>query len=519
MAVTSRVRYRPQGAVLSRFGQSTKVVQIIRGPLGSGKTKGVVFKIFKLLCEQRPDVNGVRKSRVAAIRNTYPDLQSTTIREFKECVSPAMGTLKNGHPPVFKFYFDLPDGTTVDAEVDFLALDRPEDVRKLRGTQYTFAWLNEVKELPKAVLDMILGRIDRFPTPGFSTWVGVLSDTNAWDEDHWLADLEEESVQGHLDGYEFFTQPGAVLQCDSDYPGCVKSMNGTYWRVNEAAENLVVLRKDYYQRQIAGKKDDWIKVNLGNQIGLAIDGKAVHPEYMESVHRAEKNIKCRRGSVVFVGLDFGLSPAAVFWQQDPSGRWHGIDEIVFEDGDAVALANAIKRKVAELREEAGVSPADTESLKFVFRGDPSGDSRAGTDSQSVFQLLRLHGVPAMPASTNDPAFRRDALTRPLTRMVNGGPGILISPRCKTLRKGLAGGFQYRRVQVKGMERFQDKPDKNSYSHVVEAGEYGLMDAGEHSIANVQSVGAMKMPNHPVSARLAAAQGRQPTGPSWNVFDA
>ena len=512
----ARVKYRPQGDVLCAFGQCTAAVQMIRGPLGSGKTKAVVFKIIKLLSEQRADVNGIRKSRIVAIRNTYSDLSTTTIREFKECVSSAMGSFKNSKPPLFTFDYELADGTRVEAEIDFLALDRPEDVRKLRGTQYTFAWMNEVKELPKAVLDMALGRIDRYPTPGFSKWVGIIGDSNAWDEDHWLATLEEEKIQGHLPDYEFFTQPGAVIKTDNpDHPGAVKSLNGTYWYVNVAAENLVVLRKGYYQRQIAGKKDDWISVNLANELGLALDGKAVHPEYQESVHRAEKNLKAIIGIPVHVGMDFGLTPAAVFWQRAPTGRWHAIDEIVFEDGDAVRLADAIKLKAAELRNEARIDPNDEGALKFIFRGDPAGDDRAGTDSQTVFQTLRLNGVPALPASTNDPAIRRDALTRPLTRMVNGGPGLLVSPRCKILRKGLAGGFQYKRVQVKGDERFMNKPDKNFFSHVVEAAEYALMDAGEHTIVDATAIGTMKMPNRPVQPMPAPGQV---SGPGWNVFD-
>ena len=515
MAV-GRVKYRPQGDVLCAFGLCKSDVQIIRGPLGSGKTKAAVFKIIKLMAEQRPDANGVRKSRGVAIRNTYSDLATTTIREFKECVSPAMGTFKNSKPPVYQFNFQLADDTIVEAEIDFLALDRPEDVKKLRGTQYTWAWMNEIKELPKAILDMALGRIDRYPTPGFSTWVGIIGDSNAWDEDHWLATLEEEKIQGHLANYEFFTQPGAVIKTTNpDRPGAVKSLGGTYWYVNTAAENLVVLRKNYYQRQIAGKKDDWILVNLANELGLALDGKAVHPEYQESVHRAEKNLKAIIGIPIHVGMDFGLTPAALFWQRSPAGVWHALDEIVFEDGDAVALADAIKLKCAFLREEARIHPEDEDSLRFIFHGDPAGDERAGTDSQTVFQVMRLNGVPALAASTNDPALRRDALHRPLTRMVNGGPGMKVSPRCKIFRKGMAGAFQYKRVQVKGDERFQNKPDKNFFSHVVEAAEYGLMNAGEHSVTDATALGVMKMPNHPVTPHGPA---RQPTGPSWNVFN-
>lgn len=514
MSAVSNVKYRPQGEVLCQFGLSTADVQIIRGPLGSGKTKGVVFKIIKLLCEQHPDENGVRKSRVAAIRNTYPDLQTTTIREFKECVSPAMGQFRNGHPPTFTFYFNLPDGTVVDAEVDFLALDRAEDVRKLRGTQYTFAWLNETKELAKAVLDMTLGRIDRYPQPGFSKWVGILGDTNAWDEDHWCAELEQQFLEGALSGYEFFTQPGAVMRVDSDFPNAAQSQQGTYWGVNLNAENLSVLKPDYYQRQIAGKKDDWIKVNLANEIGLAIDGKPVHPDYQESTHRAKEILRPLLGIPIVVGMDFGLTPAAVFLQKTPMGRWHALDEIVFEDGDAVKLADEIKVKIAELRKDAKDEDAP---LQFSFVGDPSGETGGQADSsQNVYKVLRLNGIPARPATTNDPGIRRRALTRPLTRMVAGGPGILFSAKCKFLRKALAGGFCYRRVKVAGDERYKDVPDKNFFSHVAEACEYGLMDSGEHSVVDASDIpGVGRMPKGTI------IQPRLPTGQpgtQWNVFD-
>jgi ABC-type ATPase involved in cell division len=49
----TNVKYRPQGEQLSRFGLSTAEFQFIRGPLGSGKTKATVFKIVKLLAEQK----------------------------------------------------------------------------------------------------------------------------------------------------------------------------------------------------------------------------------------------------------------------------------------------------------------------------------------------------------------------------------------------------------------------------------------------------------------------------------
>lgn len=476
MSAEARVRYRPQGAVLAEYLKASDFVQTIRGPLGSGKTIGTASKILKLICDQRATQAKVRKSRWACIRNTYPDLKNTTIRDFRSVVPETAGRFTMGVPPEFKLDFDLPDDTRVQAEVLFLALDRPDDVRKLRGMQLTGAWMNEGKEMPKAILDMITGRVDRYPFPGMSSWVGVLIDTNAWDDDHWLEDLDRLRLEGKLPGYAFFVQPPAVLK-----------INGQ-WTVNPEAENLKVLKTDYYQRQIAGKREDWIRVNLANEIGISYDGKPVHPEYQESVHVAKDLLRPSPG-LVYVGMDFGLMPAATFWQKQANGQWWGLEEIVTPSDKsmgAVGLADAIKTREAEMN-------ARCPGLTFIHRGDPAGNRGAETDERTVFQVLRANGVPALPASTNDPATRRDALDRPLTRMVNGKPGLLVSPLMKKFRRGMAGGFCYKRVEVTGQERFRDVPDKNEFSHVVEAGEYALMDAGEHSVMNAATAKNFQKP--------------------------
>ena len=93
--------------------------------------------------------------------------------------------------------------------------------------------------------------------------------------------------------------------------------------------------------------------------------------------------------------------------------------------------------------------------------------------------MNAQNLPAYPAETNDPEIRRNMIVKRLiTNTMAGEPGLIIGPKCKMFRKGMAGGFKYRRVQVSGADRYTDKPDKNIYSHVCEAGEYGLMGAGE-----------------------------------------
>lgn len=449
-------RYKPQGRTLERFHQSPAAVRFIRGPLGSGKTNACIAEAFMRICRQEPNQYGMRRSRVAITRNTYPDLEETTIRDWLEVVPERLGKMVRGHPPEHQLRFALPDGTKVHADAVFIALDRPDHVKKLRGFQATFGWMNEAKEMPRAVFDMLDARVGRYPrkADGGATFAGVIGDYNAPDTDHWLYTLEQMAAAGELPDYEFFAQPGGVLR------------DGEGWRVNERAENIHNLPDNYYQRLIQGRDADWIRVNLANEFGAVYDGKPVHPDYSTQLH--EGSVEVRRGRPAVVGMDFGLTPAAVFLQEQEFGRWIAFDEIVLEDADAADLAGEIKRRMA-----------DYPGLQWDFIGDPAGDERSqGDREQTVFRVLRANGIPARPAPTNDPVARRGAMAGVLKRLRGGKPCLTVGPKCAVLRKGMAGGFQYKRVQVGGSERYRDKPDKNRFSHVVEAAEYGLLGSGE-----------------------------------------
>jgi hypothetical protein len=479
-----KLSFQPTGAVSQEFFDGIEWCQILRGPLAAGKTYLCAAKVFWLMCNQRPTQEGVRKSRWLCMRNTDADLRNTTIRDFRAVIPEGAGRLTMGAPPEYKLDFYLPDGTHVVAEVIFVACDRPDDVRKLRGMNLTGVWFNEMKELEKPIVDMALGRTDRYPVQGYSNWAGGFGDTNAWDHNHWLQDLWKEKVAGRLPNFGFYTMPGAVLKVDGK------------WVVNPLRENRrsperpMLLGDEYYEKQIEGKREDWIRVNLANEIGFSFGGKAVHPDYQESIHVAKDLLRPVPG-IVYVGMDFGLSPAAGFFQRQANGQQWGLEEVVCQDMGAVRFADALKAKTAQMK-------ALTAGLTFVFRGDPSGDQRVGTDEQTVFQALRANGISALPCSTNDPQLRRDALDRPLTRMVDGKPGLLVSPSMIVFREGMAGGFCYKRVLVAGSEKYRDVPDKNKYSHVVEAAEYALLDSGEHAIVNAAQ--AQHFPKNPVAAR-------------------
>jgi hypothetical protein len=458
--------YKPQGPTLDRYIASTAQRTFICGPLGSAKTNGSAWKSFRIMCGQAPDANGIRKSRIAAIRNTYPDLLGTTAKDWLEMFGDLGRFVKSGYePPTHTLAFKIEDGTVVNAEMVFLALDREEHVRKLRGLQLTAGWLNETKELPFAVVQMLDLRVGRYPQEVRPTWYGVFGDSNAPDTDHWYYRLAEED---RPEGWLFLKQPGGLIRDGVDSP----------WRENPAAENINNLPPGYYLKGAQGKDEDWIKVNLANEYGFVKDGKPVYPDYRDSLHCREFEADPALG--LYIGLDFGLTPAALIGQRTVMGQWRFRHEYVTEDTGVVRFADGLKKFLGEKFPGFSIN---------AITGDPAGDQRqvADNEERTVFQILEANQVVATPAFTNDFSIRTEAFAAPMRRLIDGQPGMLIHPDCRVTRKGLQGGYAFKRLKVSGDERYRDVPDKNKFSHPCEAGQYLVMGAGEgHAIKTTTS---------------------------------
>ncbi|MBK9075524.1 MAG: TerL [Flavobacteriales bacterium] len=436
----AHIRYRPPGPQSRAFMLSEAFFRGIRGPFGSGKSTACCFEIMRRAHAQPPGFDGIRRSRWAIIRNTYPELRTTTIKTWHQWFPETMGEWKAEGPPTHRIQHD-----DIDLEVIFLALDRPQDISKLLSMELTGAWLNEAREFPKAVIDGVTGRVGRFPSAmmGGRGWSGIIADTNPPDTDHWWYRLAEEAVP---EGWAFFAQ-GDGLGPD--------------------AENRENLPDGYYERMVAGKDADWINVYVRGNYGFVRDGKPVWPDYRDSMHCREFDLV--PGLPIFVGMDFGLTPAAVLLQRTIRGQVRAFDELVATDMGVKSFSALLKAKL------------DGEWSRFpigAMRGDPAGDSRAQSDESTCFQMLSAAGLQVLPASTNDPAIRLESVGGALRRLVDGEPGFLVHPRCTVLRKALGGAYCYARVQVSGEERYKDVPSKNSFSHVADGLQYGMDALGE-----------------------------------------
>ena len=465
---------KPQGPVLQQFEDCRESVSVIRGPLGSGKTMQVIIKILDLICEQdfckdkHYKFYNCRPSRVLAVRNTYSELFSTTIKDWLD-VHGDLGPFKEGskQPPRQILKFKLEDGTWVDSEIMFISFDRPDHVKKARGLQPTIIWLNETKELDKSNVDMLDLRHGRYPARNkdgvASTWHGMLGDTNAPDTDHWLYKLAEETKP---EGWAFYHQPGGLREVAGK------------WLPNYDAENLGNLPGGvgYYVRGKEGKAFDWIKVNLANEYGFVSDGKPVHPWYVDSVHCQDIEFTPDKEKTIVLGFDFGRTPACLFLQEGPFKRWIAFDEFLGTDIGAVAFSPELKKYI----------DSTYPGHKFKGWGDPSGDNKGQASDDTPFKLLNAAGIPCQPTETNAPKVRRAALEVPMKEMcMDGKPRFILLPKCKVTRKGMQGGFKYRRVLI-SEEKYSEEPDKNEYSHPVEALEYALQGEGEGRSALIRA---------------------------------
>lgn len=251
------VVYNPTPTALE-FHNDNSLVRGVMGPVGSGKSSMAAMEILLRAFNQNVYRN-TRTSRWLAVRNTYNELKTTTIKTMMHWMPERITRINANYPPIAHMELPLPDGTHVKLEILFLALDRLQDLGKLRSLELTGVWLNEASELEREMMEMAIQRRGRYPEKdrGGFNWSGVVMDYNPVADDHWLYDLFERET---LPGYRLFKQPAAIIQMPK--PDGVPGEK--VWVGNPDAENVEnhVEGFDYWLQQVPGKSDEWIKVFL-----------------------------------------------------------------------------------------------------------------------------------------------------------------------------------------------------------------------------------------------------------------
>lgn len=429
-------------------------VQYIEGPVGSGKSSACMMEILMRAFRQMPDEQKVRRSRWAVVRNTYPELKTTTIKTWQYWVPEEMAPVVYSMPIKCNFKQKMNDGTTVDLEVYFMALDTPDDVAKLLSLELTGAYVNEAREIPWEIIEGLVSRIDRFPktikdNDGKTLYgpsePGVLCDSNPPRTTHWCYTKFEPgaSEEPTPKGWKRYKQPPAVY------------WDGERWVLNPDAENLRNLSDDYYDRQMA-LGDEHIRVNLAGEYGMTKRGKPIFSKFSEMKHVAKEICLPRRGTSLLIGIDFGLTPAAVIAQLNFKGLTL-LDELPATDE---SLEDFLDQYVLPLIR------TKYNGYTVVASGDPAGAGRSSLTKMTSINTMTQRGIRTYPAITNNFSKRKEAVDWFLGR----DEGFVVSPHLSHIREVMGAGYVWKQTR-NNAGKVLDIADKNEFSHMADAIQY------------------------------------------------
>jgi hypothetical protein len=429
-----------------RFMSSNAKMRALMGPVGSGKSVTCCFEIIRRASMQEPDESGKRRTRAAVVRETARQLEDTTIKTFLDWFPPGQcGTWLRTKKT---YFFKVGD---VECEIMFRALDDADDVANLNSLELTFAWFNECRDIHPDIVDAMSKRVGRFPSAkdGGPTWHGMWGDTNPPTMDTWwyyqFEKLDpKDGVSANDNGWDVFKQPSGR----SPY-----------------AENIENLPEGYYDTQ--GRSEEYVRVFIDGDYGLSSAGQPVYKYFRPDYHMAKQMLRPIVNGVrpIIIGMDLGLTPAAVIGQQDPRGRALILAEAVSFDMGIQRFVRTVLKPLLYER---------FSGVPVMVVTDPAGIQRAQTDERSAVDIIKAEGLRVMAAKTNNVSARINAVDEYLMRQVDGDPGFLLDPRCTALKAAMMGGYRYK-PKTDGMI------DKNKHSHIAEALQYlclHLHSAGE-----------------------------------------
>lgn len=452
---TNEIKYQASRTGVD-FHKSTAFFRGIRGPVGSGKSVTCCFEALKRAWQQQP-YKGVRETKCVIVRQTYGELKSTTIATWLDWFGD-FTKITYGHPITGLFVPPAFNGYKARCQLVFLALDRPQDIKKLKSMEATMIWFNEASEIDPAHIYMAPSRL-RYPSlaQGGMTWKGIIADTNSCDVNNWWYKFAEESDKS----FEYVNEENKTEKVEYkffDQPPALKKTSKGYAR-NRKAENIKNLPDGfgYYFRQLPGKPKEWVDVFICNEYGSSIPGNKVYSDYSIENHRPVE-IDAGIGHIVWTH-DFNFTPLSSCLLQVKDDNVYIFDEIILTSAVAAQTATEFCERYK-----------DYKNCLIKIYGDASGHigAKHGHDSDYIIiaKILRREGFRVrMHVPQANPAIKdgQNSLRGKVLDSL-GNRSLFINPKkCKTLDKGLA------TVQLKKGSTFQE--EDSEFQHVTTALRY------------------------------------------------
>jgi hypothetical protein len=491
------------GPIADAFMRSRAFICGIIGPVGSGKTMAALQKGIRVGAMQKGvvDDNGVtwRKARIGVIRESYPSLESTTLKSWFTIIPKEEGNFNARAPFTHQFRKILrregnrKDGRPIDIldiEFEFRAIGDQSVEEACRGWEVNAVIVDEADLQPVNLVPFLTGRVGRFSDldPSLVVDPQIILSLNMPDiENHIykllmdrelavdLTDEERAELEKVLAGrplIECFVQPGGR---------------------EDNAENLHNLSggRGYYVLQIASNK------HVPGYVDRMVDNKPVPIQHGQAVNggfsftRHVREVKFDPRRKLIVGVDQGLFAAAVALQRDWLNNIRTLCEVVNtvrgESGQTVlrkvgptAFGERLKGALAE--RFPGIRP---DSIRVV--ADPAAfaaDDREDNEHDWLLAFQKALGLRVHRAKSNRQALRNEAIWKAQKET----DAYWVDPSCKHLIKGHGGGYRYQKAELgTGEIRGHLEIANTIYTHVCDAEQYAALE-GEHVISDIRGHG-------------------------------
>jgi hypothetical protein len=455
------VSYAPPPTV-ERFIRDYKPGELfydwIVGPVGSGKTTGIFFKLLYMAGLQDRSPDGIRRSKAVIVRNTMPQLKDTTIASwrlwFKDGIA---GKWKATDNTFILRYGD------VECEVLFRALDTPDDVARVLSLEVTFALIDEFVEIPRAIIDALGARVGRYKNPDgtkVTNW-GIWGSSNPSTEDNWWYDYLHNNANCVM---AQFTDIHAAAAWDA-LRDKHTTENAMYFHqpsgLSPEAENIANLpgERAYYTNQMKGKGLAWIKQFIEAEWGFSVSGQPMIASFNPVLHIATGALRFNPNRTLVVGLDPGIKASAfVFGQESLSGRLNVLGELIQSGMGAERLIK--ERLKPYLRQRFP-------GAMVRIAPDPAAANRSQTDERTIVSVFEKEFDVSYEANNRLP-LRIDAIDAYCTALVPEGPAFQIDAvQCPQTTRALKGGWRWAVDAKKGILKGKEAED-NPYTHPGDA---------------------------------------------------
>jgi hypothetical protein len=456
------VGYNPVDEVSREFHEKgiSALVRGIMGARGTGKSGTCIMDGLRGASQQNVSRTGVRRSRFLVLRDTYRQLETTTIPSFKKWLGPVSRI--HGNYPI-RALTRIPslqhDGTAIEMETVFLAMDGENIIENLQSLEASFAWINEARAIENPnIVNMVLASCGRYPSKDEEgcNQRFVVMDSNPPDDSHWW---HRADVVDRPPGWHFYTQESPLVykhegqrESYSNRPeDYTPNPRALYARIQNAGYN-------YWLDLIPNASDAFIRTMVMGRYGTFVAGKPVYGLSWTEEVVAKEALTHNQAIQIVAGIDTsGLHPAAVFGQLR-QGTVHILGELHVKDTpfeeflDAAFIPYCMER-------------FPNCSIFAVL--DPS-NPRAGIGGKNALQVCQSRGIAATLAPTNIFNRRIGAVTTLLMRR----KALVIDPRAQLLLAGFRGKYRYEKIEAQGIQEvYKPQPVKDEYADVHDGMQY------------------------------------------------